>query len=134
MRKLLGFAVLVMAACGDPAGPGGVAGEYALTVVNDTLPIPTPYFTNAHGVIEWVSGTLSLRADGSFTETRAERTTVFADGSTSDAEWITSGTYSVHGTEIRFLIFPDGQYFTGRLDTAALTFDRTGVRFRYDRK
>lgn len=139
MRRILA-AVLVMlvAACrGDgPTAPANQpTGTYALVQVNGTS-LPTTFFQNSAGRAEFVSGTLVLRTDGSYTETRNTRL-VFTLGGTENSTLVENGTYSITGSQVTFTIpaseSQSAVSYTGALSNGTVTYTWNNIAYHYQR-
>ena len=128
MKKLLLMvsAFLLVACGGDgPTSPSNnPVGSYSLSQVNGAA-LPQTYFQNSVGYVEVVSGTLVLRQDGSYTETRNNRA-VYITGGTQSSSVVENGTYSITGTQVTFTIPASGGQsalsYTGAISGGAVTY------------
>lgn len=117
MRLILTAAVLLLLGCSDSTGPKApsIAGTYTLTKI-DGEPLPYEIIGT-----EILSGTVSFRADGTYTATTRSR---YEDWDTG--EWVTeseteAGTYEVDGS--RYTIDVDGD----RVPDGSGTFNDLGM-------
>ena len=119
MRRLLVGMLLAasVSACGDsPSGlttTGGHAGTYSLRTVNDQA-LPATIESDASGRVDVASGSVVLRADGTFTD-QTEFRLVSGTSSTTETDVIT-GTYTRSGSTVQFSPSDGGVYsmsFTG---------------------
>ena len=103
MRKLMALAAALCVACGgEPGGPApvgaAVAGTYVLRTANGR---PVPYTMDTFlGAVEVVSGTITLTADGTYTESGVLRIT--PRGGTPAQQTLQSrGTYRVDAQSLQ---------------------------------
>jgi hypothetical protein len=133
------FATTSACGGGDSTAPdpkAAVAGTYTLTQINGGN-LPVTVFANTAGRIELTGGSLTLRSDGSYTESLAART-VYTSGAapqtTTDNE---NGTFTVIGSQITFSIPPSGSSsglsYTGAVSGGVLTYTYEGNAFRYQK-
>jgi hypothetical protein len=105
VRKALfaGFTAVAMAACGnDVTGtdPDAVAGEYLLISI-DGQPLPVIVDQVGNDIAEVTQGSVSLEADGRFSDVTELRLT--ESGVTTTEVDATQGTWAVVGTTISFM-------------------------------
>jgi hypothetical protein len=131
----LGF--FAIAACSnDSTGPKipEHVGTYGLALVNGGG-LPATIFQNSAGRITIPSGSLVLRADGSYHETINLSTVFFASGVTENDVANEDGTYSVVGSQITFTIPPSGTAsafsYTGAVSGNNLTYTYNGRSYAY---
>lgn len=141
VAAILGIAFL--AGCGGsgdstaPVDPSQAAvGNYALTQVNGG-PLPATFFQNSAGRVEYTSGSMALRPDLSFTETRNSRI-VYTDGTMSpNSAAVDNGTFTVVGSQVTFTIPAQGSSaafsYTGAFSAGVVTYTFDGIAYRYQR-
>lgn len=109
------FALLLVAgvltACGghDATAPdpsAAVVGSYLLTRIN-TSTIPGVYYQDASIKIEFLSGSMSLRSDRSYTQNVSVRATDLTTGAVTTVPGVENGTFIVTGSQITFTIPAD---------------------------
>lgn len=121
------------AACGDGTAPAvRPVGEWTLARVNGS-PTPALLLLNSAGTVTAERGTLSVRADGSFTETQ-DRKAVFFTG----AQFVTTvrenGTWTATDAAVTFVIpGAPGVSYTGSFDARALRFTFDGTTYEFTR-
>lgn len=132
-------AVSITACGGDSTAPdpiAAVAGSYTLTQVNGATP-PVTVFQNTAGRIEYISGTMTLRTDGSYTETSTLRT-IYNSGAAPQVNSLNeNGTFTVVGSTLTFSVPPSGGdsgfSYTGAVSGGALTYTYEGMARRYQK-
>lgn len=141
MRLLatLSALVLLASACGDGGSEpenefARVAGSYALTQVNAGS-LPALVYEDPTIRIDITSGNMTLRNDGSFTETLAARAT-FTDGSPPENEsFVTNGTYSIVGSQVTWSVPASGGEpgvsWTGAVANGVVTYTWEGTAYRF---
>ena len=141
MRSAIVSAVAIatlIVGCNDPAsGPlqKQEVGEYGLQTVNG---LTLPYLSNQNQTFkaEITGGSLELRNDGSFTETRTSRIT--QGSSINPLEAVTSGTYTKNGTQIVFTISggagSQAITYLGVLSTNSVAVTSGGIVFVYNKR
>lgn len=141
MKRRVFIAVAVCAflsACNgsDSTGPAPGVGTYTLVKVNGTnVPVTTvvgPPLTQ-----EITSGSLTLSADGSFTETRLGKITP-AGGTTSQVTSTSTGTWSLSNTGMIQFVIPNTQgqtstTFNATLAGALIVYTTSGTTFTYQK-
>ena len=115
---------LLLAACGGDksSGPSGHAGTYTLRTVNGSnVPFTMVSIVVGGSVykLEVLSGSITLNADGTFSQTATFRETDGTDVTTES--YPTSGTYTLSGTALT-LNSSDGESLGGSLSGGAITF------------
>lgn len=140
-RYIMALAVLGLAACGGSDStapdPGQAAvGSYTLSQVNGTN-VPMVYYQNTAGHVDITSGTISLRADHSFTET-VNITTVYTSGGSQPTTAVTNGTFSVTGTQVTFTVPAQGTdpafSYTGAVAAGVVSYTYEGDSFKYQKQ
>lgn len=141
MRKVFLLAgALTLAACGgsDSTAPNPNAaafGNYSLNQVNGSPP-PVTIFSNSAGRIDVTGGSMSLRSDLSFSETRNFRL-VYSDGTSESTPAVDNGTFSVTGSQITFTIPASGAdpafSYTGAVSGGVVTYTYNGASYRYQK-
>lgn len=118
MQKLLAVLVLVLlAGCSDdPLGPEALAGTYDLVAI-DGDPLPYELFNSVV-----TSGSLDLRADGTFRYTEHLRTEDVVTGEETSETESEAGTYHMDGSTLRF-DFENDVEATGVVRDDELTVD-----------
>jgi hypothetical protein len=128
MRRLVAAAVLLVLSAGctqgfpdAPIGGGGsigsggsnasIAGTYSLRTINGQ-PLPYTYRTSGADTYQVVSGTITLAADGTWTETQTERQTI--GGVVTSPSFSDNGTYAVTGSAITFTSVASGTPLTSQ--------------------
>lgn len=139
MRRILVLATaFAIVACGGdgPTSPSNQpAGSYSLIQVNGAS-LPATFFQNSAGHVEVVSGTLVLRPDGSYTETRNNRL-VYVSGATESTSLVENGTYAITGTQVTFTIPASGSQgalsYTGAISGGSVTYTWNNIAYRYSK-
>ena len=138
LRVFAVFAVLAggtLLACSDSSGPKtpSYVGTYGLATVNSGG-LPGIVFQNSAGRLVIVSGTMTLREDGSYHETRNYNVVLTSGATTPDTE-NEDGTYTVVGSQITFTIPASGTNaalsYTGAVSGGNLTYTYSGVSYAY---
>lgn len=111
-----------------------LAGTYRLTAVNGGS-LPALYLQSASGRVEFTAGTLTLRADSSFTESLTLRTTR-TDGSPAESNtYIENGTFAIVGTQVYFSVPANGGQpgfsWDGSVSGDVVTYTVSGIGFRF---
>jgi len=141
MKRRLFVAVVVagaLSACNgsDSSGPAPGVGSYTLIKVNGSnVPVTTvvgPPLTQ-----EITSGSLTLNANGAFTETRIGKITP-TGGATSQVTSTSTGTWSLSNTGVIAFVIPNTQgqtntTFNGTLSGQLVTYTTSGTTFTYQR-
>ena len=133
-RLLMGMLLAVsVSACGD--GPSGLtatsghAGTYTLRTINGQV-LPTTIDSDATARLDVASGSVTLRADGTFTD-QTEFRLVSGTSTTTETDVIT-GTYTRTGGTVTFSPSDGGTYsmsFTGG-NTLTQTIDSFVLVYR----
>jgi len=80
MRRLVALlSVGIAGACANPTGPNDIVGTYFLRTV-DGSPLPVIAWQSTTEKLEWTGGSLSLRANHSFSDSISGHTLTIADG------------------------------------------------------
>lgn len=132
MRKMfsVGATCLLLAGCGDAFTPDGIAGTYSLTSVNG-IAMPASISITEDGTsvtLTFTSGSLTLRADGTYLFTLA--TEVAIDGQTVTHTETDSGTYNLQEpSTITVTSSDDGEVSTAILVGGTITVidDEDGI-------
>lgn len=142
MRHLMAVAALVLlAACGDggtePVDPRvAAAGVYTLTAVNDG-PLPGLYYEDEVLRADFTSGTFTVRADGSYTESITVRVTYKNGDPTETIPFVENGTYTLVGTGATFSVPPSGGQpgysYTGTIGDGTVSYEFDGLAMRYQK-
>ena len=144
MNRFLSVAALTLifaAGCGDgstePVDPrAAAAGTYTLASYNSAS-LPALYFQNSAGRIDVISGSMVLRADGSFTETINLRTTYTSGAAPGNTPIVENGTFAVTGTQITFTLPPSGSAggfsWTGAISGNVVSYTYEGDAWRYQK-
>ena len=140
MRQLTALAALVLlASCGDggtePVDPRiAAAGVYALTSVNGA-PLPALYDQIPEARADFVGGTFTLRADGSYTESFTLRVTYTNGDPAEDVPFVENGTYTLAGSSATFTVPPsageEGYNYSGTVSDGVLTYSAGDFTLRY---
>jgi hypothetical protein len=133
MKRMAMVLLLATAsACGDSTGPSGsVAGTYTLRRMDGST-MPALYFQNIAGRIDILSGSLVLRADKSYTQTRVIRLTYYPSGDTeTSTSTYDSGIYEVVGTQITFS--GAGDSYIGAVAGRAVSYTYDAHSWRFER-
>jgi hypothetical protein len=131
------LALVAGTGCSDSTGPKTPAhvGVWDLLLVNNDA-LPGTVFQNSSGRIIIESGTLTLRDDLSYHETRNYRS-VLTTGETSPFTANEDGIYSVVGSQITFTIPPNGSLaavsFSGAVSGSNLSYIFERVAFQYQK-
>jgi len=139
MKRRLFVAVVVSAFLGacngsDSSGPAPGVGNYTLIKVNgNNVPVTTtvgPPLTQ-----EITSGTLTLNANGTFTETRQGKITP-TGGATSPITATSTGTWSLNNAGVITFSIPGSQgqvasTFNATLAGVLITYTTSGTTFTY---
>ena len=122
----LALSLLAFAGCDDETtGPGdSVVGTYVLVSVNGD-PLPAVVFEGGGVTSEALEGTLTLRADGTFSASTITRNTV--NGSSSTDTESSSGAYTVSGATITFVDSTGTTIAIRSGDTITVTFQENGL-------
>ena len=142
MRQITALAALVLlAACGDggtePVDPRvEAAGIYTLTAVNNA-PLPALYDQDPEARIEFTSGTFTLRADGSYTESLTLRVTYTNGDPAQNVPLVENGTFTLVGSSATFSVpasgGKEGYSYTGAIDDGVLSYTAGGYSLRYEK-
>ena len=137
MKTLFVIAVVVAAAigCSDSSGPKQVvmaeAGTYTLTAVNGE-PLPAIVLQTDQLTGEIVSGSIVIRSDSTFTETREARIT--SGGVVSPTNGTTNGTFSISAGTATFRVPGSTPItYTGTFSSGTLTATVQGTVLKYVR-
>lgn len=134
LRTLVCAALLVGAgACGDSTAPGArPVGTWQLARVNGA-PTPALLLLNSAGTVTAERGTLTVRADGSFTETQ-DRRAVLSSGAQFVNTVNDNGTWTATSGAITFVIpGAPGVSYTGNFDARSLRYTFDGVTYEFTR-
>ncbi len=129
-------ALCVITACSEATGTKSpaISGTYALVSVNGA-PVPVVTSETSGFRAEVLSGTLVIRTNETWTETRQGRVTL--SGVTSNIEAVTSGTYTNSAGQLVLTIPPSGGMgaitMQGTFADNAVTFTTQGSAFRFTR-
>jgi hypothetical protein len=127
--------VFLAVGCGDSSGPKQIAvaeaGTYTLVAVND-MPLPAVVLETSTLVGEILSGTIVIRADSTFTETRQARIT--SNGVASTTNGTTNGTFSISAGTATFRVSgTTPTTYTGSFGPGTLTATVQGTVLKYQR-
>lgn len=124
--------ILPIAACGnEPTDPTQTAvGTYTLVQFNGSN-LPAVTSLDATGRVEAVSGTLTLRSDGSFAETINARFTP-TSGAVQTTSLNNSGTFTTAGNTVQFRT-SEGVRYSGTLSGNTLEYTAQGFTARYQK-
>jgi hypothetical protein len=139
--------LLFAAACTDNNifGPQNIAGTYQLTIYGGaTLPVTITVNPGQDsdlpngGTWRITDGNMTLRSDGTFTETNIITKTPF-NGSSFRSDFISDGDFDLNGNSIQFSAPAQGnfpsRFFSGTIDEidGRLTYTEDGFNFEYRR-
>lgn len=115
------------------AGDTTVAGLYGLTDAGgQSLPILAG--VTATQQVDLVADTMSIVNDNTWKETSYYVLTAFADGTTSNAQTVSSGTYALAGGKITFTMLVGGTVtFTGSVSGTSLSLLYNNAIYFYSR-
>jgi hypothetical protein len=129
------LAVALLIACGggsDPAGPGEtVVGEYTLRTINGTA-LPVVIGREQGVTVSALSGTMSLRADRTFSASVTARGV--SAGSDVTSTFTSVGTYTVNGSALTLLATgTENARLTGSYANGRVTMTEDGFVSVYTR-
>ncbi len=117
----------------DPAVAAAV-GTYTLTQVNGSA-LPALYFQNSQERFDFVSGSLVIRANKSYTKTQNLRITYPSGAAPKTSSGVENGTLSITGSQVTFFA-PEGGVgaafsYTGAYASGVVTSTLEGFSFGY---
>jgi hypothetical protein len=135
MRRLVCFALVFAAlACGgdDTTTPtqASVAGTWTLQTINGS---PLPFTLSASPKIELLSSVVNVSANGTWTSTTTNRTTIASQTSTTTST--DAGTYTLSGNNVAILSNGAGSTAqAGTVNGNTLTLSQQGFVFIYTKQ
>jgi hypothetical protein len=138
IRIAVVLAATVSLACSsstEPKTPSYV-GVYGLALVN-AGGLPATVFQNSAGRDVLLNGTMTIRSDGSYTET-LNYSVVLISGAATPETNTENGQYTVVGSQITFTIPAQGTTaafsYTGAVSGSSLTYTYSGTSYTYQKQ
>lgn len=139
MKRLWILACVLAIGCSDASGPDASRyGRYVLRTVNGNT-VPTVQSENANGRLEFLSGSLRINADNTFTDSTEIRVTPMFRGEPLpggevqhyyDVAW---GLHRISGDTVYLSSIRGERYFMVFQASGSLTQDLSGNRLQYRR-